>query len=85
MDPVVGLKGRLELGSDFYLTGWGIIGGFGVSSKFMWDVMGGLGYQFSDTFSMLAGYRGLGVNYRNDGFLYDVVQNGPILGFVFRF
>ncbi len=27
VDPLVGLKGRANLSSEFYLTGWGIIGG----------------------------------------------------------
>jgi hypothetical protein len=85
VDPIVGLKGRFDIGSDFYLTGWGIVGGFGVSSEFMWDAMGALGYQFSDGFSMIAGYRGVGVDYHNDGFVYDIVQHGPIIGAVFRF
>lgn len=85
IDPVVGIKGRAELGSGFYLTGWGMVGGFGVSSDIMWDVLGGIGYEFSDSFSVVAGYRALGVDYANDGFVYDVVQQGPILGAVFRF
>lgn len=85
VDPVVGLKGRANFTSDFYITGWGFIGGFDVSSKFMWDVMGGLGYSTSDSFSIIAGYRGVGVDYSNDGFVYDVVQHGPLLGFVFNF
>lgn len=85
VDPVVGLKGRANFTSDFYITGWGFIGGFDVSSKFMWDVMGGLGYSPSDSFSIIAGYRGVGVDYSDDGFVYDVVQHGPLLGFVFNF
>jgi hypothetical protein len=51
----------------------------------MWDVMGGVGYRFTDSFSTLLGYRALGVDYRDDGFVFDVVQQGPILGLVFRF
>ena len=62
-----------------------MIGGFGVSSEFTWDVMGGLGYQATDSFSLVAGYRAMGVDYRNDGFVFDVTQDGPILGAVFRF
>jgi hypothetical protein len=85
VDPVVGLKGRVNLTPEIYLTGWGMIGGFGVSSQFMWDAMGAIGYQFTDSFSMIAGYRGLGVDYRNDGFVYDVTQYGPLIGAVFRF
>jgi len=85
VDPIIGLKGRLNFSPDFYLTSWAMIGGFGVSSDFTWDVMGGLGYDASDSISLVAGYRGLGVDYENDGFVFDVVMHGPILGVVFRF
>ena len=47
--------------------------------------MGGGGYRFTDSFSVVLGYRAAGVDYENDGFVYDVVQHGPILGAVFRF
>ena len=83
VDGVVGLKGRFNLSAEFYLTGWGIIGAGG--SEFMWDAMGGIGYSFSDSFSTVAGYRAMGVDYSNDDFVYDVVQQGPFLGFEFRF
>jgi opacity protein-like surface antigen len=85
VDPMIGFRGRLNLSPDFFLTSWGMIGGFCVSSDFTWDVMGGLGYQVTDSISLVAGYRGLGVDYRNDGFVFDVTQDGPILGAVFRF
>lgn len=85
VDPVVGLKGRVNFSPEFYFTGWGMIGGFDMSSKFMWDAMAGLGYAPSDSFSIVAGYRGLGVDYSDDGFDYDVIQHGPLLGFVFSF
>lgn len=32
-----------------------------------------------------AGYRAMGVNYRHDGFVYDIVQKGPLLGISGRF
>jgi hypothetical protein len=85
VDPIVGLSGRINLSPEFYLAGWGMIGGFGVSSEFFWDVMGGLGYQISDSFSLFAGYRGLSVDYKHDGFVFDVDMNGPLLGAVFKF
>ena len=83
-DPIVGLKGRVSITPQFYLTGWGLIGG-GASSDIVWDVMGGVGYQFTESFSAVLGYRAAGVDYENDGFVYDMVQHGPILGAVFRF
>ncbi len=85
VDPLVGIKGKYNFTPNIYLTGWGMVGGFGASSKIMWDVMGGLGYAFNDTFSVVAGYRGMGVDYKNDGFVYDVVQHGPMFGGVIRF
>jgi hypothetical protein len=62
-----------------------LVGGFGASSDVTWDVMGGVGYQYSDSVSFNLGYRALGVDYDHDGFVYDIVQQGPILGAVFRF
>lgn len=73
------------LGSKYYVTGWALVGGFGAGSDSMWDVMGVIGYRFSDTFSVAAGYRILGVDYRDDGFAYDIEQSGPMLGAVIEF
>jgi hypothetical protein len=85
VDPVVGITGHADISDNFYVTGWALAGGFDVSSDFMWDAMGSIGYRFNDTFSMTVGYRGMGVDYHNDGFVYDIVQHGPIFGGVFEF
>ncbi|MEK1890527.1 MAG: hypothetical protein AAAB35_23775 [Phyllobacterium sp.] len=45
----------------------------------------GIGYQFNDTVSAVAGYRALGVDYSDAGFVFNVVQQGPILGVVLHF
>ncbi len=85
-DPIIGLKGRAMLGdSKFFLSGFLIIGGFGASSDFMWDVNATLGYQWGEIFSTTIGYRYLDVDYENDGFLYDVAQHGPTFGLSWRF
>jgi hypothetical protein len=86
VDPVVGLKGRADISPDFYLTGWALIGGFGMSNdKLMWDVMGSAGYNFNDTFSMTVGYRGMGLDYRKNNFDLDATFSGPLIGAVFKF
>jgi hypothetical protein len=85
VDPMIGLKSRIDTDTDFYFTGWGMVGGFGVGSDFNWDVMGGVGYEWTDHFSTVLGYRALGVDYEDDGFVYDVVQQGVALGAVFNF
>jgi len=86
VDPLTGVKGRVTLSPDFFLTGWGLIGGFDADhDRLMWDLFGGLGYKFNDWGSVVAGYRAVSVDYSNDGFVYDVVQQGPLVGVDFRF
>jgi hypothetical protein len=84
-DPIVGIKGSIDLTARLYLTGWAMGGGFGVSSDSVWDVMAGLGYRFNDRLSMALGYRAAGVDYEKDGFTYDTVQQGPFSGIVYKF
>jgi hypothetical protein len=83
-DPIVGLKARYSITPQLYLTGWGLVGG-AVSADVTWDVMAAAGYQFTDKFSAVLGYRASGVDYEKDGFVYDTVQQGPIIGAVWRF
>ncbi len=83
VDGLEGMRGNYSLTPRLYLTGWGLVGAGGADID--WDVAGGLGYQINDTFSATLGYRALGVNYSNDGFLFDAVQQGPIAGLTIRF
>jgi hypothetical protein len=85
-DPIIGLKGLAPLGeSKFFVSGFVIIGGFDVGSDFMWDANLNLGYRWTETFSTLFGYRYLDVDYEDSNFLYDVAQDGLILGLSWRF
>lgn len=83
VDPMVGVKARFDTGTPWFFNAWGMIGAG--SSDVSWDVLGGGGYQWTDGFSTVAGYRALGVDYNDDGFVYDVVQHGPYLGAIFNF
>lgn len=83
VDGLAGLRGNYSVTPTVYLTGWGLVGAGGADID--WDVAGGIGYRFNDWFSAVAGYRALGVDYSDDGFVFDVVQHGPILGLVVRF
>jgi hypothetical protein len=86
VDPIVGLKGFVPIGeSKFFVSGALVIGGFGVGSDFMWDAMINFGYQWTKGFSTTIGYRYLDVDYEDDGFLYDVAQQGITLGLSWRF
>lgn len=83
VDGLAGVKGSYSFTDTAYITGWGMIGAGGADLD--WDVLGAIGYKFNDTISAEAGYRAQGVNYSNDGFTYDMIQHGPILGVTIRF
>ncbi|MCW2309599.1 hypothetical protein [Rhodobium gokarnense] len=83
VDGLAGLRARISLSERFYLTAWGYAGAGG--ADFAWDALGGAGYNFTPNTSAFLGYRANGVDYRDGGFIYDVVQHGPVAGLVFRF
>jgi hypothetical protein len=86
VDPLIGLKGLTPIGeSNFFVSGAFVLGGFGAGSDFMWDANVNFGYQWTKGFSTTVGYRYLDVDYEKDDFLYDVVQQGPVLGLSWRF
>ncbi|WP_307236640.1 hypothetical protein [Pararhizobium capsulatum] len=83
VDGMFGLKGKYSLTPEIYLTGWGLLGAGGADID--WDVALGLGYDFNERISAIAGYRALGVDYSHDGFVFNAVQQGPILGVSIKF
>jgi hypothetical protein len=83
VDAMAGFRGRYFLTDSFYLSAWGLIGAG--QADLDWDLAAGVGYEFNDRISAVAGYRSLGVDYSDNGFVFDVVQQGPILGLVVRF
>lgn len=83
VDGLAGVKGSYSFSDTVYVTGWGMIGAGGADLD--WDVLGAIGYKFNNTISAEAGYRAQGVNYSSDGFTYDMIQHGPILGMTIRF
>lgn len=83
VDAVAGLRGAYYFTPEIYLTGWGLVGAGGADLD--WDAALGLGYKFTDTISAVIGYRALGVDYSDDGFEFDTVQHGPVLGVAIHF
>jgi opacity protein-like surface antigen len=85
IDPVFGLRLRHQIrpGDEFQLRG--DIGGFGVGSKFSWQVAGGYSHdmKLGDwTITNTVGYRALSVDYSNgSGFGqkgFDAIIHGPV-------
>ena len=83
VDGVVGVRAIYKITDNLRLTGIAFAGG--LSSQYEWELFASLGYDFSKTWSGFVGYRALGVDYQSDGFIYDVVQQGPIIGISARF
>ena len=89
VDPVIG--GRIYYKSDRLLAGLRMdIGGFGLGSDFSYNIQPGIGYQFSDTFTLMLQYKLLDVDYNNgeegrETFAMNTSTYGPLLGFVLQF
>lgn len=83
VDGVLGFRAIYNVTDRLHLTA--IAFGGGLSSQYEWDVFGSVGYDFTSYLSGFVGYRALGVNYKSDGFVYDVVQHGPLVGLSLRF
>ncbi|MEM8632763.1 MAG: hypothetical protein AAGF74_16150 [Pseudomonadota bacterium] len=80
VDPIVGVRGRYDTGSRGFLTGWAYAGGFGAGSDMMYDLFGGYGFTFTDSVAAVAGYRWMSVDREDGTFIYDVEQQGLLLG-----
>ena len=86
VDPFVGVKGRTLLnGTKVYTTGAAVIGGFNTGSKLFYDVQAHIGYQWNDAIGTSIGYRLYDLDYENNGFIYDVRQEGLMLGLTWAF
>lgn len=85
-DPIIGLRGEVELDERFFLRYNADVGGFGISSDLVWQAFLGIGYRITPSGSLAIGYRGLGVDYSSSKFsTMDMINHGPVLGFEFRF
>lgn len=82
-DLFVGLRGRAEIDAKWYVSGWAVSAVAGDSDT-SWDVFGGVGYKYSDSFSLNLGYRHQVVDYRDGQFLFDIEMSGPTVGLLFR-
>lgn len=85
VDPMIGLRGQFDLNDRWYVTGWGLGGGFGVGSDSAGDVFGAVGYRFNDRTAAVLGYRWMSVDRNTDDFVYDITMDGIMAGVSFGF
>ena len=85
-DPALGVKGRAPLGSSqFYVEGGAGLGGFGVGSDLFYEISANVGYQWNKSIGSALGYRMFDVDYEDDGYVYDVKQQGWQVGLTWAF
>jgi hypothetical protein len=93
VDPLVGLRLRHQFAPGLNFVASGDVGGFGVGSKFSWQALGALNYDFcvrnNVTWSGMLGYKALFADYSKGSGLthyeYDMTIHGPIIGITARF
>lgn len=89
-DPIAGARVSLPLCNKFSLHVTGDIGGLEWGgSDFTWQAYPYFNWQFTKCASLQVGYRFLSVDYETGSglnrFKYDVLTQGPQLGFTFHF
>jgi hypothetical protein len=89
-DPLVGVQFRTpDNGSRWHAQVYTEVGGFGVGSTFSWQVFPTIGMNIGKRASIEFGYRWLDLDYTSGEdltlFKYDVLTQGPVAGFGFRF
>lgn len=86
VDPLLGLDAKVRLGdSPAYLAGFLGAGGASAGSDGFYDLTATVGYQLTDSIVASIGYRLFDVDYKDDAFVYDVKQQGWLLGLVWIF
>jgi hypothetical protein len=89
VDPLVGVILHAPVSRRVGLKLYTEIGGFGAGSKFEWQIFPAASITLAKWAALDVGYRWLDMNYTTgtgtDKFGYDVLTQGPVLGFVFKF
>lgn len=93
VDPLVGARLRHQFAPGWNFVMSGDVGGFGAGSKFSWQALATLDYEFcrskNVTWSGMVGYKALSVDYSQGNGLthyeYDMAMYGPIFGLTARF
>jgi hypothetical protein len=84
-DPIIGAGASVAPSSRWTLRADADVGGFGLASKLTWQAGARAGYRFGETWQLEFGYRALSVDYSSSGFVYDVLQQGFVLGVAVHF
>ena len=88
IDPLIGLRGRLNLTRAFYLTAETDVGGFGIGSDIAVEAYAALGCDLTRNIYSEVGYRYLYDDFRDEGandFLYQMSVHGAQISVGLKF
>lgn len=85
LDPIVGLRGELNLSDRWFGLAEVDVGGFGVGSDLAWHLVAAVGYRLSEGLAVSAGWKLLDTDYEEDGAVWDVRMSGPFLALTVSF
>ncbi len=80
VDPLIGARYQNSLAENWHYQLRGDIGGFGVSSDLVLNLMATIRYTFNNTLGLDLGYRYVNIDFKEDDFVYDVSMQGMIVG-----
>ena len=86
IDPLVGVRYKMNLTDRLLFNARADVGGFGVGSAadLTWNLVGLLGYELTPSISLWGGYKSLWLD-RDEEINADLNIRGPVAGFSFAF
>jgi hypothetical protein len=89
IDPTIVMRATLPINDHWFFQARGNVGGFGVGSELMWQIMADVGYRPSQKWFFTFGYRIIDIDYDSGGgpdrFVYDMQTFGPVARIGFEF
>lgn len=85
VDPVVGLRGQINLTRSVFLAAQADVGGFGAGSRIAWNAQASVGVNFTKSIFGEIGLRFFYMDYDRGGFLYQAAEYGLFSGVGVRF
>jgi hypothetical protein len=72
VDPIVGLRGQINITRWLFLAAQGDVGGFGAGSQITWNTQATIGFNFTRNIFAELGCRYMYVDYNKNDFLYQM-------------
>jgi hypothetical protein len=83
VDAIAGVRAKKAISNEWWASAYGDLGAGG--SDFTYQIIGTLGFDFSEHYALSFGYRVLSVEYDKNNFLMDTAMKGPLVGFTIKF